>query len=47
MVLHGAKPHVEAVEAFDTMLLKLEESPDDRVRCESLPEHHSGPRHVD
>ena len=45
--LHGAKRHAEAVEAFDTMLFKLEESPDDRVRGESFPSYRPGPRHVD
>ncbi|KAF8555338.1 hypothetical protein OG21DRAFT_922733 [Imleria badia] len=31
-ILHGARRHAEAVEAFHIMLLKLEESPDERIR---------------
>jgi hypothetical protein len=30
--LHGARRHAEAVEAFNTMLLKLEESPNQHIR---------------
>lgn len=36
-VLHGARRHAEAVEAFDTMLLKLKESPNEHIRGEPLP----------
>ena len=39
--LHGARRHEEAVEAFNTMLLKLEESPNQRIRGELFPRHHS------
>ena len=33
--LHGAKRHVDAVGAFDRMLSKLEESPNEHIRGES------------
>ena len=39
--LHGARRHEEAVEAFNTMLLKLEESPNKRIRGEPFPQYHS------
>jgi hypothetical protein len=39
--LHGARRYAEAVVAFHIMLSKLEESPDERIRGESFPQHHS------
>ena len=38
--LHGAGRHDEAVAAFDVMLLKLQESPNPRVRGELFHGHH-------
>ena len=35
--LHGIGRYAEAVEAFDLMLSKLEQSPDERIRGESFP----------
>ena len=40
--LHGARRYAEAVEAFDTMLRKLEQSPDRRVRGESFSQDQLG-----
>ena len=36
--LHGARHHVEAVEAFHIMLSKLKESPDGHVRGKLFPQ---------
>jgi hypothetical protein len=44
--LHGARRHAEAVEAFNTMLLKLEESPNQHIRGELFPQCYSD-THVD
>lgn len=42
IALHKAKRHLEAVEAFETMLVKLERSSDARIRGELLFWHYSG-----
>ena len=43
--LAGLNCHEEAVVAYDTMLLKIKESPDIHVRSESFYEYH--PSHID
>lgn len=40
--LHGAERYTEAVEAFDTMLLKIEGSPDKHVRGECISSNSCG-----
>ena len=45
--LHGAGCYAEAVEAFDTMLLKLEQSPDEQIRGELFPRYHPRTLRVD
>ena len=39
--LHGATRYAEAAEAFNAMLLKLEESPDEDIRGEPFYQYHS------
>lgn len=47
MTLHGAGRYAEAVESFDTMLSKMEGSPDEHVRSESPLRRRMELLHVD